>query len=407
MMNEHRHITDRTASDTIKGFLYQFQKTLIEVLNADDHSIITVEGIIEDIDIATHDGTTAIQCKYHESTSRFTLSSIYKPLLLMMVHYLTYHTPTISYKLFLHFSGDNSNARTIDCDALTEIFYSKDKSLRELIVQVKDYINLDDFLTSFSIEFGPSFDELKQQVISSFENNGISKKDAEDLAYPNAIHIIASKSIMHESNERTITKNWLIGKLKETKVTLLTRWTRELATKKSLFKALRNQLKTNLNYNDRARCFFINSEGYADFETNVVRFIKDFKSKYHCKPSHLQTPIFCIHTDLDVFHSIQKRLREVGIKMVDGYSGTYFNISDLFRDPIVQGRGTSRKVEFDIRIVHWVSNGQVLRERVTEDVYLIGQDCFGLQYSGVNIYHLEYVTFKELSYLMGVSNEYE
>lgn len=407
MMSEPHHIPDRTASYTIKGFLYQFQKTLLEVLNADDHSIITVEGIIEDIDIATHDGTTAIQCKYHESASRFTLSSIYKPLLLMMVHYHTYHTNTIRYNLFLHFSGDLSSARAIDRNAITEIFSSKDKALKELIDQIKDHIDIDGFISVFSLQFGPSFEDQKMQVISALENAGIPRNDAEDLAYPNAIHIIASKSINHDANERTISKSWLIERLKETQAILLSRWTRELTTKRTLFAALRNQLKTNLGYNDRARCFFINSEGYSDLESNVVKFIKDFKSKYHYKPSHLHTPIFCIHTDLVAFYNIQKRLREVGIRMVDGYSGTYFNKNDLFRDPIVQGRGTSRKVEFDIRIVHWSSNGQALKEITPEDVYIIGQDCFDLQYSDVNVNRLECVTFKELSYLLGVSNEYE
>jgi hypothetical protein len=407
MMSEPHHIPDRTASYTIKGFLYQFQKTLLEVLNADDQSIITVEGIIEDIDIATHDGTTAIQCKYHESASRFTLSSIYKPLLLMMVHYHTYHTSSIRYNLFLHFSGDTSSSKAIDRNAITEIFSSKDKALEKLIDQVKDHLDIDGFISVFSLQFGPSFEEQKMQVISALENAGINRNDAEYLAYPNAIHLIASMSTLRNPNDRIINKRWLIDSLKETKAVLLTRWTRELTTKRSLLKALRNQLKNNLGYNDRARCFFMNSEGYSDFETAVVRFIKDFKSKYHCKPSHLQTPIFCIHTELEAFHSVQKRLREGGIKMADGYSGTYFNITDLFRDPIVQGRGTNRKVEFDIRIVHWGSNGQALKEITPEDVYIIGQDCFDLRYSDVDINHLECVTFKELSYLMGVSNEYE
>lgn len=406
-MNEQRQIPDRTATYTIKGFLYQFQKTLLEVLNADDRSTITVEGIIEDIDIATHGGTTAIQCKYHESASRFTLSSIYKPLLLMMVHYHTYHTSSIRYILYLHFSGDLSSARSIDRDAITEIFSSKDKALKELIDQVKDHIDIDGFISAFSLEFGPSFDDLKQLVISSLENNGILGNDAEVLAYPNAIHIIASKSINHDSNDRTISKRWLVERLKETKAILLTRWTRELTTKRTLFKALRNQLKTNLGFNDRERWFFINAEGFTDFETAVVKFIKDFKSKYHYKPSHLKTPIFCIHTDIETFYNVQKRLREVGIKMVDGYSGKYFNKNDLLREPIIQGRGTNRKVEFDIRIVHWVTNGQVLKERKPEDIYIIGNDCFDLHYTDINSDQLELVTFKELNYLMGVSNDYE
>ncbi len=36
----------RTADYTIKGFLYQFNKTLLEILNAEGGQQITVEGII-------------------------------------------------------------------------------------------------------------------------------------------------------------------------------------------------------------------------------------------------------------------------------------------------------------------------------------------------------------------------
>ncbi|MCT7009442.1 hypothetical protein M1749_24160, partial [Salmonella enterica subsp. enterica serovar Oranienburg] len=69
----------RTADYTIQGFLYQFNKTLLEILRAAGDSVVTVEGIVEDIDIVAGDVTTAIQCKYHESNDVFTLSSIYKP----------------------------------------------------------------------------------------------------------------------------------------------------------------------------------------------------------------------------------------------------------------------------------------------------------------------------------------
>ncbi|EPE2651041.1 hypothetical protein ACSG7X_002766 [Vibrio fluvialis] len=46
----------RTAESTIKGFLYQFQKTIKEILTAPFDSSITVEGIVEDVDIDHIDG---------------------------------------------------------------------------------------------------------------------------------------------------------------------------------------------------------------------------------------------------------------------------------------------------------------------------------------------------------------
>ena len=50
----------RTADYTIQGFLYQFNKTLLEILKAPEDNSVTVEGVIEDIDILAPSETTAI-----------------------------------------------------------------------------------------------------------------------------------------------------------------------------------------------------------------------------------------------------------------------------------------------------------------------------------------------------------
>ena len=42
---------DRTATDTIKGFNYQFNRTILEILNAEPDTKIVLEGYIEDIDV--------------------------------------------------------------------------------------------------------------------------------------------------------------------------------------------------------------------------------------------------------------------------------------------------------------------------------------------------------------------
>lgn len=74
----------RTADFAIQGFLYQFNKTILEILHAPDASEVTVEGIIEDIDVVGASSIRAIQCKYHEEQQNFTLSLVYKPILQMM-----------------------------------------------------------------------------------------------------------------------------------------------------------------------------------------------------------------------------------------------------------------------------------------------------------------------------------
>src|SRR6056297_1932586 len=93
----------RTADYTIQGFLYQFNKTALEILKAQDDDAITVEGIVEDIEIASPASLAAIQCKYHEASKSFTASAVYKPLLQMLKHFSENQTANIHYILFAHF----------------------------------------------------------------------------------------------------------------------------------------------------------------------------------------------------------------------------------------------------------------------------------------------------------------
>ncbi len=58
----------RSATATIKGYVYQFDMTIKTILNSNNDEIITIENI-EDIDVNTPNQTTAIQCKYYEGTT--------------------------------------------------------------------------------------------------------------------------------------------------------------------------------------------------------------------------------------------------------------------------------------------------------------------------------------------------
>ena len=82
-------MTDRAAVDTIRGYLYQFDHSILQLLNlANNSDTITVEGI-EDIDISSATEETAIQCKYY-SKSEYNHSVIAEPIRLMLTHFSEY-----------------------------------------------------------------------------------------------------------------------------------------------------------------------------------------------------------------------------------------------------------------------------------------------------------------------------
>ena len=94
----------RQANSTIKGYSYQFNKSILEILNADDTATITLEGVIEDIDIELPNSISTIQCKYHED-GKYTISSVAIPILEMLCHYQESVAigKSISYTLYAYF----------------------------------------------------------------------------------------------------------------------------------------------------------------------------------------------------------------------------------------------------------------------------------------------------------------
>ncbi len=285
----------RTADYTIKGFLYQFNKTLVEILGASEDDIINVEGIVEDVEIVTPDKITAIQCKYHEASESFAVSSIFKPLLQMMYHFHQNTEADIQYILFAHFpSVEKGKEPPIGNNEFQSALNSNNKEFKKYTEALSGKIDLDSFGSCFRMEFGEKYDDIVQSVHSSLIDNGIPEGEIETLAYPNAINMVANISIKHDPTERSISKRQFLDELRSIRTTAISRWTLTLRTRKQLLDARRKQLKADLDKNSRSRYFVINSSSLDDFSEEIVLFINDYLEKYHFKPAHINTPLFCL-----------------------------------------------------------------------------------------------------------------
>lgn len=114
---------EREADSTIKGFMYQFNLSLNEILKSNDESIM-LERIIEDIDKISPSEVTAIQCKYHEAVDAFGWSKVYKPILQMLK---TYTETGVNIKFVLHafFTEEAQGERTISIEVIEEMLKTK------------------------------------------------------------------------------------------------------------------------------------------------------------------------------------------------------------------------------------------------------------------------------------------
>lgn len=396
----------RTADYAIQGFMYQFNKTALEILGAQDDDTITIEGITEDIEIASSASLIAIQCKYHETSTSFSASAVYKPLLQMLQHYSEHPTANIRYVLFAHFQGIGTLPPAVDKSVLQSALASKNKELRKHIDAISSGVDLDSFLGRFTVEFGPSFHDISQQVSKSLEANGIPVGDIETIVYPNAIHMIATIGVRHDAIDRRITKRKFLSDLKAIRSTAISRWTLALKTRKKLLEARRKQLKVHLDSNARLRYFVIDPRSNEDFDTEIILFVTDYIAKYHFKQAHINTPILCLCANRDLVQGIQRRLFAKGIVAEDGYIGGEFQEARFFREPMsLKKTGAKIQREFALRLLSWEDHREVLNDRKCDDLFIIGEpDCDLLDTVDVNVERLAGVTMKETKYLMGVSN---
>jgi hypothetical protein len=400
----------RTAESTIKGFLYQFQKTIKAILESSYDDTITVEGIVEDVDVLHLDGsTTAIQCKYHESVEVFSTSLIYKPLLQMAENYSSNPAADITYRLFVHVKNQVHTPRSITEAELNSALSSTNAKLQATINRISKGFDKADFLTKLTLEFGESIDDLSFSIKKLLSEIDIKNSDVENILYPNSINHIARISCGDTPESREIKRLDFERFLSASNSTAISKWTLALNTKKQLLTSKRKQLSQYLSQNSRERCFYLSKEQLTNFNEGIVVFISNYLAKYHTKALHLKTPVFVFDCDLNELNEIQYRLFVKGIKVCAGYIGSKFDVQEFFREPIRKNtRSLVNEREFQIRILSYEDQPDAVNHRKCDDLFFVCKtkpdqiDCVDIEISEIGI-----PNFSELEYVLSIRNEYE
>lgn len=362
----------RVANYTIQGFIYQFNVTLLAILNSADDAVVTVEGLIEDIDITEPLKTTAIQCKYLEGQTNFSLSGIYKPLLQMMDHFHRNQDANVFYRLLAYFpNADLSVTPQITSAEIGKILDTTNKDFQTYVTALKGNVDVTKFLNCFSMKFGLSLYDIENQIGEKFKALGFQGADIPFVIYPNAIHSIAELSIKPDAIDREISKSTLLAWLHEIKTTTISRWTLALKNAHKLLEERKKQLQLNLSKNVRRRTFLISDTAAKDFDDGVVLFIYEYVNKYHHKVAHTETPLFCLDCDQSTFDDLRVRIYRKGIKLNDGYIGQCFDASHFGRPPMVINKRSKSEREFLIRLARYETDPHVLNTPICDDFFII------------------------------------
>lgn len=336
---------DRSAVDTLKGYFYQFDQSILKLLSLESPEDSVAIECLEDIDVQTATEVSAIQCKYYAKTE-YNHSVIKDAVKHMLNHYKKVtigEKQKINYQINGHYkSGHEKLPSTLD------IVFLKKHFLTSRIDQVKyeHHISLglsdeelEDFLACLKInihspEYENQFNQVIELLCSHFNS---SKFSAENFYYNNSLRIIKDLSINTPEEKRRITKSSFLQKINTSNI-LFNEWFIKKKGAKAHFKSLQKEYFTFLNISPFERFFLIEIDPtkYMRHEVKDLLFI--ISSKW-TKISKYGKSSFCPYVFLqgineDELREIKNELHQEQFKFIDGhdYHGATFNPNSILQE---------------------------------------------------------------------------
>lgn len=208
-------MTDRSAAATIKGYFYQFDQTIVRLLEGSKHASVVVEGI-EDIDLDDGNHSAHVQCKYYEGTE-YNHSVIKEAVIHMLRHYHAAgcrSEQVFKYRLYGHYkSGQHKLELPLTDDFLKTSFltYKKDKVEYKVHEELRiTGPQLTHFRSLLDIDVNAlSYDAQQIKLLGLLKSviPECSDVDAEVFYYPSAINVIQGLAIQADEAKRKIDKD--------------------------------------------------------------------------------------------------------------------------------------------------------------------------------------------------------
>ncbi len=394
----------RVADATIKGFYYQFDTSILEIIKLKkNNEFIVIEGIVEDIDIHTATENSTVQCKYL-SKPNYTYSAVREPIIKMMEHFINPATPNnFKYILYAHFENETpGNEPTIDVPTFKEILTYKVKGIEkhyEIDNSITDK-QLENFLSQFKLKFGIEFYEQQKTLIEKLKTHFCcSEFIADKHFYNNALRVVIDRAIKKNEADRTITKGQFLKEIDCSK-TLFNEWFIKLRSKKEYLKETNQNLKsTRTLEQSRAKVIFIGKNVITanNAELPLLDFIENLIAKYYKLNSSLRTakPLTLIlDCDRQQIQNIKMQLIENQTSFNDGFEELKFSSYFFNKEPVINKSLNGNKLINSSYIVKLISketflnnfkdinnpNSFIIFSKDDFDKRFVSGQCFEIKY---------------------------
>ena len=339
----------REATASIRGYFYQLDATLLEILNADLNDEFVIEGI-EDFDRYTDEGVIFGQVKYYAEQS-LTDSVLRDPLHKLFVHFHGLKEAQRAgrkYLLYGHFSEVRIDIGELSVERFKSVMeYRKEvkaadgtksyekKSLLDSMAAPDGLIEA--FCKSFSIQISTEFSEHRKLVIEAIrKNQNVSGFEAEGFHYPMAFDYIATLATKKDHNDRKVTRHDLQELLKGTQA-IHNRWLLREKDASEYAKHMKRLYFSPTNGAGIVRAFIIECSAATDGSVvcDQLRAIGNNWSsakQRRIQNSERYAPFILLRgADEELIMQVKNMLFDTGTVFVDGfpYRGSSFRIDHV------------------------------------------------------------------------------
>ncbi len=355
---------DRNAVSTLRGYFYQFDFSILQLLTlVDMKDKVTIEGI-EDVDITTMDNKLAIQCKYYEGTeyNHSEISEAIKFLLMDFAERKSTGSKKIKYMLYGYYlNGQEKLPDIIDVSFLKLKFltHKRKKKGTDEFVTIKEYEllgltdnDLEEFLGLVKIDINAK--KMEQQLEDIYAQMrfafGCTAFEAEHYYYNNALKIIKNISIREKISEREISKKDFLSEI-DNKEILFNQWFYLYRTQKEIFKKIRKEYFTALNIAPYER-FFLFDIDQSNFDMVLIKDLVYLIIKKWTKCTKREPHPFCPYLYLHNISSkqlaiLKKELYKENVIFIDGFP---FFGADFYAETLALS--TNRENMLQIKIIN-------------------------------------------------------
>jgi hypothetical protein len=361
----------REATASIRGYFYQLDAALLEILNAGLDENVVIEGI-EDFDRYTDEGVVYSQVKYY-AEQNLTDSVLREPLHKLFVHFHGLEEAKRAdrkYLLYGHFSDVKIDTGELSVERFKSVMeYRKEvkddagtksyekKSLLDGTVASDELIQA--FCKSFEIRITKEFSEHRNDVIEAIrKDQSVSAFEAEGFHYPKAFDYISTLATKKDHNDRTTTRRNLQELLKGTQA-VHNRWLLREKEASEYARHMKRLYFSPTNGAGTVRVFIIECDA-ATHGSVVCDQLRAIGSNWssaknrRIQNSERYAPFILLRgTDEKLITQIKDELFDTGTVFVDGYP---YRGSPFRNDHIQSPQTQDHKIE--IRFVDDV--GQLL-----------------------------------------------